>query len=106
MARKRNKQIIFCLTEVENMELEKRIGQSGLKKGEYIRNCVLNKEIVNLDPIKELLPEMKRQGVNLNQIAKKLNSQGYVDYRNELKNALEGVQETWQLLRQYLHMHQ
>ena len=40
---------------------------------EYILSCVLEKQIVNTDGIKELLPELKRIGNNLNQIAKRCN---------------------------------
>ena len=103
MGRIRENQMSFRLTDEERIEFEKLVEMSGLTKTEYLRKCALNKEIINLEPIKELVPEMKRQGVNLNQIAKRLNSNGYVDYGNELKNTLEGVKETWRLLRQYLH---
>ena len=34
--------------------------------------------------LKEIYPELKRQGNNLNQRAKKLNENGYVDYKQEL----------------------
>ena len=59
-------------------------------------------KIVNLDGLKEIYPELKRQGNNLNQIAKKLNENGYVDYRQELPNTMKEVREVWQLLKQYL----
>ena len=39
---------------------------------------------------------------NLNQIAKKLNENGYVDYKQELPNTMKEVREVWQLLKQYL----
>ena len=58
--------------------------------------------IVNLDGLKEIYPELKRQGNNLNQIAKKLNENGYVDYKQELPNTMKEVREVWQLLKQYL----
>ena len=43
---------------------------------EYILSCVLEKQIVNTGGIKELLPELKRIGNNLNQIAKRCNEGG------------------------------
>ena len=56
----------------------------------------------DLDGLKEIYPELKRQGNNLNQIAKKLNENGYVDYKQELPNTMKEVREVWQLLKQYL----
>ena len=38
----------------------------------------------------------------VNQIAKKLNENGYVDYKQELPNTMKEVREVWQLLKQYL----
>ena len=40
-----------------------------IRDREYILSCVLEKQIVNMDGIKELIPELKRIGNNLNQIA-------------------------------------
>ena len=62
-------------------------------------------QITNMDPLKELIPEMKKQGTNLNQVAKKLNENGYVDYGNVLAGTLQEVKETWQSLKQYLATH-
>ena len=33
---------------------------------------------------------------------KKLNENGYVDYKQELPNTMKEVREVWQLLKQYL----
>ena len=35
-------------------------------------------------------------------LAKKLNENGYVDYKQELPNTMKEVREVWQLLKQYL----
>lgn len=48
------------------------------------------------------MPELKRQGTNLNQIAKRLNERGYIDYKKELPTVLDEVKMVWQSLRQYL----
>lgn len=98
----RPKQLSFRVSEEEYKQLQKKISESGKNQQEYILSCVLEKPIVNTDGIKELLPEMKRQGNNLNQIAKKLNESGYVDYKQELPKTMKEVREVWQLLRQYL----
>ena len=100
--RKRNVQINIRISEAEAEQLRKKVEQSGMSQQEYILSCVLNKPITNTDGIKELIPELKRVGNNLNQIAKKLNENGYVDYKQELPNTMKEVREVWQLLKQYL----
>ena len=57
---------------------------------------------VHIDGIKEIVPELKRQGANLNQLVKKLNERGFIDYKKELPETLGEVRAVWQLLRQYL----
>ena len=106
MNTKRTHQVTFRLSDDEVTSLKKKISSSGCNQQEYLRRVALGKDITNMDGIKEVLPEMKKQGVNLNQIAKKLNERGYVDYENTLEAALKEVTETWQSLRQYLATHQ
>jgi len=102
MNKKRTHQIIFRLSEKETNQLKSKISLSGYNQQEYLRRVALDKTIINTDGIKEIIPEMKRQGNNLNQIAKQLNKREYVDYNGVLKTTLEGVQDVWQSLRQYL----
>ena len=102
MNKTRPKQLSFRVSEEEYRQLQEKISESGKNQQEYILSCVLEKQIVNTDGIKELLPELKRIGNNLNQIAKKLNENGYVDYKQELPNTMKEVREVWQLLKQYL----
>lgn len=102
---KRKKQITFRLSDTETAILYRKIQESGLNQQEYLRKAALEKEIVNLKPIREILPEMKKQGNNLNQIAKALNYRQFVDYDRELNRTLQEVRSAWQLLKQYLVMH-
>ena len=74
----RPKQVMFRLSEEEAKLLQDKIKESGKTQQEYILSAVLEKEILNTDGLKELLPELKRQGANLNQFTKKLNERGYV----------------------------
>ena len=98
----RPKQLPFLLTNSERELLQQKISESGMNQQQYILSCVLGKEIVNTDGIKEIVPELKRQGANLNQIAKRLNERGYIDYKKELPTVLDEVKMVWQSLRQYL----
>jgi hypothetical protein len=98
----RPKQVMFRLSEEEAKELQKKIEKSGISQQDYILKSVLNKPITNTDGIKELIPELKRQGANLNQLVKKLNEKGYIDYKKELPQLEKELKEIWQQLKQYL----
>lgn len=102
MNKNRQKQVMFRLSEKEAAELQRKVKQSGMSQQEYILKAVLDKPITNTDGIKEVLPELRRQGVNLNQLTKKLNETGYIDYKQELPQLEKELKEVWQLLKQYL----
>lgn len=98
----RPKQLSFRVNEQEWELLQQKISESGKTQQDFILSCVLGKEITNTDGIKEIVPELKRQGANLNQLVKKLNERGFIDYKKELPEILGEVRAVWQLLRQYL----
>lgn len=102
MNKSRPKQLSFRVSEKEWELLQQKISESGKTQQDFILSCVLGKEITNTDGIKEIVPELKRQGANLNQLVKKLNERGFIDYKNELPDTLSEVRAVWQSLRQYL----
>ena len=102
MNKSRPKQLSFRVNEKEWELLQRKISESGKTQQEFVLSCVLGKEITNTDGIKEILPELKRQGANLNQLVKKLNERRFIDYKKELPETLGEVRAVWQLLRQYL----
>lgn len=98
----RPKQVMFRMSEAEAEKLQRKVEQSGMSQQEYILKAVLEKPITNTDGIKELIPELKRQGANLNQLTKKLNERGFIDYKKELPQLEKELKEIWQLLKRYL----
>ncbi len=98
----RPNRVIFRLSDEELETLKRKIEEAGTTQQEYLQKAALGINITNTDGIKEIYPELKRQGVNLNQIAKKLNETGFVDYKHDLSNTMKEVREVWQLLKQYL----
>ena len=98
--RTRQKRVTVRLTMDEYFALESLANTAGLSQQEYIRKSIFEQEIVAVDGIKELVPELKRVGNNLNQIAKALNSGGY--YHSGIMENQKELAEIWQLLRQYL----
>lgn len=96
MPRKRNKQVKVWLTEEEYQKLMYKINKSKLNQSEYIRKSILEKDIIVIDGIKELLIEIKRIGNNLNQLTKAVNSGMIVDISNDLKYIKSELKEVWQ----------
>lgn len=101
MNKTRPKVINFRLSEKEAEILKKKIERSGKKQQEYLAACALQKKITNTDGIKVLLPELKRIGSNLNQIAKALNTTGHYEPQLLQQNQKE-LNELWQQLRQLI----
>lgn len=89
------------MTEDEYDKVKQQIEKSGKKQQEYLIRAITNKPIVNTDGLKELIPEIKRVGNNLNQISRKAN-EGIVIENGELSQMQKELSKVWQLLSQYI----
>lgn len=96
--RKRDKQIKFYVNEKEYEQIKKKVEKSKLKQQEYLIKSALNKKIIVIDGLKEILLELSREGNNLNQIAKKINEGEQKDIK-EMKNKLNNL---WDLIEKIL----
>ena len=87
-------------TEEKKLIRRKMIESKTKNMGAYLRKMAIDGYIVNTDttPLKKQYEEMHKIGVNINQIAKKVNSTGdlYPEEKQELK---EMVKELWRILR-------
>jgi predicted lactoylglutathione lyase len=99
--RTRPKQMVIRLSEEEFAQIKEKVEQSGKNQQQYVIEALTKATITNTDGIKELIPELKRVGNNINQIARSLNEGEIYPtvYINKTLNELEGL---WQLLRRYL----
>lgn len=73
----RNENYSFRVNETEKTFLDKKIRKSGLGRREYFLSIARDEQIVeysNIELLKDLFAELKKEGSNLNQIAKELNS--------------------------------
>ena len=68
--------------------------------GAYLRKMAIDGYIVNTDttPIRQVYEEMHKIGVNINQIAKKVNTTGDI-YQDEMEELKRMVNEIWRILR-------
>ena len=99
--RKRNIQILFCVSPEEKKLIRRKMIESKTKNmGAYLRKMAIDAYIVNTDttPLKKQYEEMHKIGVNINQIAKKVNSTGDL-YPEEMKELKEMMKELWRILR-------
>ena len=101
MNRTRPKQIVIRLSEEELAQIKEKVEQSGKSQQQYIIEALTQSNIVITDGIKELIPELKRVGNNLNQIAHALNGGRYYQYNLITDNQKE-LDKVWQSLKQFL----
>lgn len=60
MKRERDKQINFRLSEEELDKFNENVIKSKLKKSEYLRRCILEKDIIVIEDMKEVILELKQ----------------------------------------------
>ena len=99
LGRTKDKQFNFYVSEKDYNAINKKIEKSKLSKSEYLTKCALDKEIIVVEDLQKVFVELKKQGTNLNQIAKAINS-GEINHVSE--KSLKELEETWQLLRQLI----
>ena len=101
--RMRNERLEIKLTEEEKAIFEKKRKLAKCRNmSHFIRKCVLEKEIyqVDLEPFIYLQGLLSNATSNINHIAKRFNSTGiiYKDYINDIKNQIEYFsKELWQI---------
>jgi len=98
MPRKRNKQVKVWLTEEEYQRLINKVHKSKLSQSDYIRKSILEKDIIVIEGIKELLVQIKKIGNNLNQLTKAVNSGIAINPSSDLKYIKQELKEVWQEL--------
>ena len=102
--RKRNVQIIIRVTEEERALIEEKMQQiPTLNLSAYARKILIDGYIITLDlqEVKGHTAQLQKIGVNINQIAKRINETGRIcaDDMDEIKRAME---EVWRLERRLL----
>lgn len=102
--RKRTIEYKFRLNEEESEYLNKKMKNSGCHtRRDFFLTLAKKGKIINPNKI---LPELARQGNNLNQIAKKINTCPDAlrnqELQTQLKETLLEVEKVWQLLNRFV----
>ena len=91
MNRQRDKQINFRLSRDELEIINKNVEKSKLKKSEYLRRCILEKEIIVIDDLKELVMEMKILSSNMSNMLSSTDNKSEVKELMAMKQELNAV---------------
>ncbi len=95
MVRKRKHSLGIWLDEKELTQLKNRISKTNFKQSEYIRRCLLNKNITVVPGIRELIIELKRIGTNLNQLTRSVNTGALTVLGDNFKDIKKDLKEVW-----------
>lgn len=100
-SRVRPKQVKFWANEKELAEIKKKVKKSKLTQSEYLLRSALDKNIIVVEGLKDVLLELSREGNNLNQISKAIN-QGEGFNQKEFVETKEKLIELWGLIEKIL----
>ena len=99
--RKRTMQIKFIVTEKERALIEKKMKLVPTRNMEsYLRKMAIDGYIIQIDhsDIKAMTAEIQKIGVNINQIARRVNATGSV-YQDDIEEIKGVLAEIWRLQR-------
>ena len=99
--RKRNVQIIIRVTEEERALIEQKMKLVPTRNmAAYLRKIAIDGYIIQVDhsDIKAMTVEIQKIGVNINQIAKRVNATGSV-YQEDMEEIKGVLAEIWRLQR-------
>lgn len=102
--RTRRNMILFRVTDLEKQKIRDRMKECGIKnRARYLRTMAINGCIIKPDhtDIKQTNYELHKIGVNINQIAKKVNETGNI-YSEDIRTLEEMMDAIWQLQKYLL----
>lgn len=97
--RKRNHQVILRFNDAEYKKFKSRLDKTGMTQRGYVFNLVMQRPVLNISNLDGIEEQIRKIGVNINQVAKKVNISDNV-LENDLKQILKEQVKIWQLLRQ------
>jgi hypothetical protein len=95
------KQVPFYATTEEKAEIVRRAHSLGIPTGQYIRDAALGPVFHAPSMNLEDRTELRRQGVNLNQLTKALNS-AQIPCRDEMMGVVDELRAVWKRTDLYL----
>ena len=97
MKRTRSHQVSFRLSDKEYALLQRKLAASGKSLTEFFIETISKGKVIVISDFVPLLSELKRQGVNLNQLTRKINQLSPTTER-EIMSTLQQCQNTYRRL--------
>ena len=97
MEEKRDREILFWVSEGELKQIHDRMDQLGIiNQSAFLRKMAIDGLIVKLDipELRDLISLQRRSSNNVNQIAKRVNTTGRV-YAADLEQILQNQEQIW-----------
>ena len=98
----RTRKMTFRLTQDEYDLIKKKVDESGTSQQQFLLRTALEKEIIHIKEYQELIFQIKKIGININQITKHCNEIGIVSDA-DISEIKGGLDQAWQLLKQSIH---
>ena len=95
MARKRNYPVTVWLDEKELIILKDKISKTNFYRSDYIRRCLLGKNITVVPGIRDLIIEFKRIGSNLDKITSSVDHNTSTIVEHNLESIKEDLKTVW-----------
>lgn len=93
----KEKQLHIRLTKEKYDEIKERSQKVNLTMTDYILKSALNKKIVVIVGYQEIFNEIRKIGINVNQIARKYNMG--LEQQSDIVEIQKYMEQIWQLLR-------
>lgn len=101
MPRKRENRITVRLTDEEYEKFIKLVEKSKMSQQDYLLKAALKKKITVIEGIGNLVEQVRKIGININQVVKLSNENKYVT-DSEVNKIIELLIDIWNLLNDFL----
>jgi hypothetical protein len=102
VARKRSTALLTRMDEAELEKYRKLVEKSKLTQQEYNLKRLLNEDVVVVEGIVELAAQIRKIGVNINQVAHMANEMKSVN-NAQVEQLNEKLSEVWELLTDFVN---
>lgn len=99
MNKTRPHKVTVRLSDSELRDLKKRIKLSGFNQQQFLSRAIFGKAMMDKEQLHSLLIELRREGCNLNQIARACNTYKVLDDAERIRQSIEKLEALWQSLR-------
>lgn len=94
----RTRKMTFRLTDEEYRKIKKKVEEAGISQQQFLLKTAMEKEIIHIKEYQELIFQLKKIGININQIARKANETGYIS-DTDIETVKGGLDQIWLLLK-------